>query len=107
LNDPVSKRRKVWGKRRFERVRSNELWQADFKPTEQDEWMISYLENHSRFVPGSRVHNLTAEHAMKLLEESMRRYGKPSQICEVARMEFLPFTEIAAGALGFILLAAA
>ena len=81
MNKPLSRPRKVWGKRRFERLYSNSLWQADFKMTENDELMISYLDDHSRFISGSRIHhNPTAEHAIKLLEESMKRYGKPDQI---------------------------
>ena len=32
LNNPVDRPRKTWGKKRFERDRSNGLWQADFKP---------------------------------------------------------------------------
>ena len=40
LNNPISAPRKIWGKRRFQREHSNSLWQADFKLTENDEWMI-------------------------------------------------------------------
>jgi transposase len=50
LNNPIPKPRRVWGKRRFQRPYSNNLWQSDFKLTEQDEWMISYLDDHSRFI---------------------------------------------------------
>ena len=57
LNHPITAPRKVWGKRRFERPYSNNLWQADFKMTETDEWMISFLDDHSRFVPGSEIHH--------------------------------------------------
>jgi len=43
--------------------------------------MISYLDHHNRFIPGSKIHhNPTTIHAIKLLEESMIRYGKPKQI---------------------------
>ena len=42
LNNSIPKPRRVWGKRRFQRPYSNNLWQADFKLTEDDEWMISY-----------------------------------------------------------------
>jgi len=91
LNNPIPQPRKVWGKRRFERPYSNNLWQADFKLTETDEWMISYLDDHSRFIPGSRVHhNPTAEHAIKLLEESVKRYGKPEQILTDRGTQFYP-----------------
>ena len=91
LNNPISTPRKVWGKHRFERLHSNSLWQADFKMTEQDEWMISYLDDHSRFIPGSRIHhNPTTKHAIRLLEESMRQYGKPDQILTDQGTQFHP-----------------
>ena len=105
LNNPIETPRRVWGKRRFERAHSNSLWQADFKLTEQDEWMISLLDDHSRFIPGSRVHhNPTAEHAIKLLEDSARQYGKPDQILTDRGTQFYParggtseFTEYCSG----------
>jgi len=91
LNDPIPAPRRVWGKRRFERLYSNSLWQADFKLTEDDEWMISYLDDHSRFIPGSRIHhNPTAKHAIKLLEESIHQYGKPDQILTDRGTQFYP-----------------
>jgi len=105
LNNPIPQPRKVWGKRRFQRDHSNSLWQADFKLTEHDEWMISYLDDHSRFIPGSRIHhNPTAEHAIKLLEESVKRYGKPDQVLTDRGSQFYParggiseFTEFCTG----------
>jgi len=105
LNNPIETPRRVWGKRRFERAHSNSLWQADFKLTEDDEWMISFLDDHSRFIPGSRVHhNPTAEHAIKLLEDSARQYGKPDQILTDRGTQFYParggiseFTEYCSG----------
>jgi transposase InsO family protein len=105
LNNPISAPRRIWGKRRFERPHSNSLWQADFKLTCQDEWMISYLDDHSRFIPGSRIHhNPTTEHAIKLLEESIRQYGKPDQILTDRGTQFHParggvsgFTEFCSG----------
>jgi transposase InsO family protein len=105
LNNPISAPRKVWGKRRFKRERGNSLWQADFKLTEHDEWMISFLDDHSRFIPGSRVHhNPTAEHAIELVEESVRQYGKPDQILTDRGAQFYParggiseFTEFCGG----------
>jgi len=105
LNNPIPKPRKAWGKHRFERPHSNSLWQADFKLTDQDEWMISYLDDHSRFIPGSRIHhNPTAKHAIELLEESIRQYGKPDQILTDRGTQFYParggiseFTEFCTG----------
>jgi len=105
LNNPIEAPRRVWGKRRFERPYSNNLWQADFKMTENDEWMISYLDDHSRFVPGSKIHhNPTAEHAIHLLETSITKYGKPDQILTDRGTQFYParggaseFTEFCSG----------
>ena len=91
LNNPILKPRRIWGKRRFQRTRSNELWQADYKQTEHDEWMISYLDDHSRFVPGSKTHhNPTTEHAIILLEESINQYGKPEQVLTDRGTQFYP-----------------
>ncbi len=81
LNNPIEAPRKVWGKRRFERPYSNSLWQSDFKMTETDDWMVSYLDDHSRYVPGSEIHyNPTSEHAIHLLEDCIHEHGKPDQI---------------------------
>ena len=91
LNNPIPNPRRVWGKRRFQRPHSNNLWQADFKLTEQDEWMISFLDDHSRFIPGSRIHhNPTAQHAIQLLKESIGQYGKPDQILTDRGTQFYP-----------------
>ncbi len=105
LNNPTASPRRVWGKRRFERVYSNSLWQTDYKLTVNDEWMISILDDHSRFVPGSRIHhNPTAENAIRLLEESVKRYGKPDQVLTDRGTQFYParrgqskFTEYCTG----------
>jgi transposase InsO family protein len=105
LNNPIPQPRRIWRKRRFERPHSNSLWQADFKLTEHDEWMISYLDDHSRFIPGSRIHhNPTAKHAIRLLEESVKQYGKPDQILTDRGTQFYParggiseFTEFCSG----------
>jgi len=105
LNNPISKPRKVWGKRRFQRPYSNNLWQSDFKMTDSDEWMISFLDDHSRFVPGSETHyNPTGEHAIHLLKNCIRQYGKPDQILTDQGTQFHPargdlstFTEFCSG----------
>ena len=105
LNNPVEAPRKVWGKRRFQRSYSNNLWQGDFKMTEEDEWMISYLDDHGRFVPGSEIHHdLTGEHAIHLLKDCIHQYGKPEQILTDQGTQFHPtrgplpaFTEFCSG----------
>lgn len=50
LNNFIDEPRKTWGNKRFERSHSNSLWQADFKLTKDDLWMITYLDDHSRFI---------------------------------------------------------
>ena len=63
------------------------------------------MDDHSGFVPGSMIHhNRTAEHAIKLLEESMKEYGKPDQILTDRGSQFYParggrseFTEFCSG----------
>ena len=105
LNNPIAKPRKIWGRRRFQRPYSNNLWQSDFKMTDSDEWMISYLDDHSRFVPGSEIHyNPTNEHAMHLLEDCIHQYGKPDQVLTDQGTQFHPargdlstFTEFCTG----------
>jgi transposase InsO family protein len=104
-NNPIAKPRRVWGKRRFERAYSNSLWQADFKLTETDEWMVSYLDDHSRFVPGSVIHHdPTAENAIQLLKACIAEYGGPEQILTDRGAQFYParggvsaFTEFCSG----------
>jgi transposase InsO family protein len=105
LNNPIEAPRKTWGRRRFERPYSNNLWQSDYKMTETDEWMISYLDDHSRYVPGSEIHyNPTGEHAIHLLEDCIHQYGKPDQILtdqgtqyHPARGDLSAFTEFCSG----------
>jgi transposase InsO family protein len=105
LNRPIEKPRRIWGKRRFQRPYSNNLWQSDFKMTETDEWMISFLDDHSRFVPGSEIHHdPTGEHAIRLLEDCIHQYGKPDQILTDQGTQFHPprgdlsaFTEFCSG----------
>jgi len=81
LNNPIDKPRKTWGKTRFQREHSNSLWQTDFKLTGEDKWMLTLIDDHSRFVVGCRIdENATTELAIKLLEKSIQDYGKPKQI---------------------------
>jgi hypothetical protein len=46
------------GARRFERERSNSLWQAQFKLADTDELMISYLGDNSCFILPSILQRL-------------------------------------------------
>jgi transposase InsO family protein len=81
VNRPLDFVRKTWGKRRFQRLRSNDLWQADFKLTDDDRWLLTYLDDHSRFVPGAGIeHDATTEFALKLFKRCVRKHGLPKQV---------------------------
>lgn len=81
LNNPITKPRRVMGKTRFERTHSNSLWQADFKQTDEDDYMISFLDDHSRFIVGSRINETeNSEDALSLLEKCIRYFSCPIQI---------------------------
>lgn len=81
LNNPLDGPRKTWGKKRFERSNSNSLWQADFKLTEDDRWMLTFMDDHSRFVLGVNVSmEATTEVAIKLFRRCGKRYGFPEQV---------------------------
>ena len=74
LNHPMTQPRKSWGTKRFQREHNNSLWQADFKFCDDDFWMISYQDDHSRFVTGSvKIWNPTGENAMLLLDRAVKR----------------------------------
>jgi len=91
MNNPLDKPRKTWGKKRFERSRSNCLWQGDFKLAEDDNWMLTYLDDHSRFVLGSeKFYDPTSENVLWLLEECISYYGKPKQILTDRGTQFYP-----------------
>ena len=91
LNNPIGKPRKTWGKRRFVRSKPNELWQCDWKLTEQDDWMITYLDDYSRYIIGSEIyHNPKACYAIRLLRLCINRYAKSVQILTDRGTQFVP-----------------
>jgi putative transposase len=91
LNHPITEPRKTWGTKRFQREHVNSLWQADFKLCSDDNWMISYQDNHSRFITGSvKIYSPTGENAILLLERAVKRYGVPEQILTDQGTQFKP-----------------
>jgi putative transposase len=91
LNHPLTEPRKTWGTKRFQREHCNSLWQADFKLCSDDYWMISYQDDHSRFITGSvKIWSPTGENAMSLLNKAVRRYGVPEQILTDHGTQFKP-----------------
>jgi putative transposase len=80
LNRPIKTPRRIMGKTRFERKHSNSLWQADFKHVDHG-YMISFLDDHSRFIAGSSINPaMTTEDALRLLERCIKKYTTPIQI---------------------------
>lgn len=82
LNMPLDFTRKTWGTKRFERDHSNTLWQTDFKLLDNDNWLASYLDDHSRFIVISKEfsESPTTEIALEILKKAGKKYGFPEQI---------------------------
>lgn len=91
LNHPITAPRRTWGTKRFQREHCNSLWQADFKLCSDDWWMISYQDDHSRFITGStKIWNPTGENALLLLDRAVKRFGIPEQILTDQGTQFTP-----------------
>ena len=91
LNHPITEPRKTWGTKRFQREHCNSLWQADFKLCSDDYWMVSYQDDHSRFITGSvKIWSPTGKNAILLLERAVKQYGVPEQILTDQGTQFKP-----------------
>lgn len=90
LNNPIDKPRKTWGKIRFVRNKPNDLWQCDLKLTEDDEWMITYLDDYSRYIVGSGIyHDPKSAYVIDLLIQCIDEYSKPKQILTDQGIQFV------------------
>jgi len=94
VNRPLDEPRKTWGKRRFQRSQPNELWQADWKLTREDKWMITFLDDFSRFIPGCQIfENATMYNGLSVLKQAIEAYGKPQQILTDQGTQFYTWQE--------------
>lgn len=94
LNKPLEKPRKSWGNTRFQRSQPNELWQADWKLTREDRWMITYLDDYSRYITASQVFDhANTENALMVLEEALGQYQAPGQILTDQGVQFYTWQE--------------
>ena len=58
---------------------------------DDDWWMISFQDDHSRFITGSsKVWDPTGENAVQLLKKSVKRFGVPVQALTDRGTQFTP-----------------
>ena len=78
-NQPRKAQKRKWV--RYERRFSNSLWHTDYKQLPDGRWFVSYQDDASRLIAAFGVFKeATAEHAIEVLEQAIRKYGKPAQI---------------------------
>ena len=66
---------------RYEREHSNSMWHTDYKQLDDGRWFLAYQDDASRFITGYGVfENMTAENAIKVLEQTIKNHGKPASI---------------------------
>ena len=81
LDNPINEPRKAWGKKRFVMKEPNELWQADWKLTDDDRWVLTSIDDYSRFIPGSKIFDdATSWNAIYPFQDCIDEYGAPKQI---------------------------
>jgi transposase InsO family protein len=80
LNNPLQKPRQRRSYRRWQRRHPNSLWQCDLKQAGA-RWLITNLDDHSRFVPASEhFREGTTENVIWLLDKAIHEYAKPREI---------------------------
>ncbi len=78
-NQPRKARQRKWV--RYERRYSNSLWHTDYKQLHDGRWFVSYMDDASRFITGFGVFaEATAPNAIAVLEEAIRRHGRPAGV---------------------------
>jgi len=79
LNHPLTKPRIKRTYKRWQRTHPNSLWQCDLK-FDESRWLITILDDHSRFVPGSEhFQEGTAENVIWLWDRAVHEFGKPRE----------------------------
>jgi len=78
VSQDSKKRRRKWV--RFERHKSNSLWQGDWTKL-GDKWLVSFMDDASRVIVGYGLYsNATAENSAEVLEKAIEKYGKPKAL---------------------------
>lgn len=90
INEAIEKPRKTWGKKRWERKHSMSLLQGDWKDVRVGSPMLTFIDDHSRFILGSRrFSEATAENTVKMLEGVCKKYGFPEQVLTDNGVQFV------------------
>jgi len=80
LNKPLQRPRIKRTYKRWQRKHPNSLWQCDLK-LDDARWLITILDDHSRFVTASELFNeATTENVICLLDQAIHEYAKPREI---------------------------
>jgi putative transposase len=80
LNHPLTKPRIKRTYKRWQRIHPNSLWQCDLKLV-GPRWLITILDDHSRFVTGSEIFDEgTTENVVWLFDQAVHEYTKPREI---------------------------
>jgi len=72
--------------RRFERARSNQLWQTDLftfvlKRQNRRVYLVAFMDDHSRFITGFGLHaSQSAALVLEVLRTAIASYGAPEEI---------------------------
>ena len=78
-SQPRKARQRKWV--RYERRFSNSLWHTDYKRLPDGRWFVSYQDDASRLIVGFGVYNEpTSDHAIEVLGEAVKKYGRPAQV---------------------------
>lgn len=78
-NQPKKAKQRKWV--RYERRFSNSMWHTDYKKLSDGRWFVSFQDDASRLIVGFGVFNEpTSDHAIHVLEQAIKKYGKPAQV---------------------------
>ena len=75
---------------RYERRYSNSPWHTDYKQLPDGKWFVSFQDDASRLVVGFGVFDdATSDHAIGVLEDATKRYGKPPRCSLIVGRSFM------------------
>jgi putative transposase len=96
LNKPLSQPRVKRKYRSFQKDHPNEMWQQIDLKIVNSKWMVSILDDHSRYILASAItrHATTARSIIDLVRQAIKLYGKPEQILtDHGRQFYNPYSE--------------